>query len=171
MAPLINIKGLRTGRLTVLGRSDRASVKPMWDCACDCGRTKAIMGSDLRASRVASCGCLRDERVRSAIQTHGDAPRSGKRPEYNVWLAMRDRCSNPDNKDYRHYGGRGIKVCEAWDSSYAAFIADMGYRPTPKHTIDRIEVNGGYEPGNCRWATWSEQRRNTRRYLEVRTNA
>lgn len=172
MPKLIDITGLRSGRLAVLGRDTaRNTVKPVWLCRCDCGTERSVYGSDLRANRVQSCGCLRNERTRQANITHGDAPRSGKRPEYNVWLAMRDRCTNPANKDFRHYGGRGISVCPAWLGSYSAFIADMGYRPGPKFTIDRTNVDGNYEPGNCRWVTWSEQRRNTRNYIMEHSHA
>lgn len=163
MPPLIDITGNVYGRLTVSHRDGLLSLHPAWLCRCSCGVEKRYRASDLRMGKVLSCGCLRNDRVRETITSHGDAPRSGKRPEYNVWSAMRARCNNPNNKDFHHYGGRGIAVCDWW-SSYAHFIADMGPRPTDKHTIDRIDVDGDYEPNNCRWATWSEQRRNTRAY-------
>lgn len=87
--------------------------------------------------------------------------------EYGIWNSMLQRCSNPNSAKYQEYGGRGISVCDAWMASYDSFIADMGPRPSPKHSIDRIDVNGNYEPGNCRWADRATQRFNTR----VVTNA
>lgn len=94
---------------------------------------------------------------------HGFATRTdGKIKEYHIWIAMRQRCRNPKNKDYKDYGGRGIKICKRWDS-FKAFILDMGYAPTTKHSIDRIDNNGNYQPSNCKWSTNKFQCNHTRR--------
>lgn len=165
MPKLIDLTGSKLGRLIVLRRGANIGGKPGWVCECSCGNIKTFRGGDLRSGESASCGCLRNDKVRSSISTHGDAPRSGKRPEYNIWCSMKARCSDRDARDRQYYFDRGIRVCERWSNSYAAFIADMGPRPSSKHTIDRKDNDRGYEPDNCRWATWSEQRRNTRAYL------
>ena len=91
---------------------------------------------------------------------HGNARRSSRTPEYRAWDAMIHRCERPSEKRYHRYGGRGIKVCERWRVSFEAFLEDMGPRPSTKHSIDRRNPNGNYEPGNCRWATAGEQQIN-----------
>lgn len=152
----------RYGRLLVLevfseGKSRRARVR------CDCGAEKTVYCGHLRSGATTSCGCAWVD----AVATHG-ATRGGRKPppEYLVWKTMRARCENPRDPGFPRYGGRGIKVCSRW-SDYAAFIADMGPRPSPRHSIDRIDNDRGYEPGNCRWATPAEQSRNTSRNIWV----
>lgn len=92
---------------------------------------------------------------------HGKARRGEQTPEFKVWCQMHTRCRNPKNPQWRNYGGRGIRVCASW-AEFTAFLSDMGERPSVRHSLDRIDQNGNYEPGNCRWATWGEQQRNRR---------
>lgn len=118
-------------------------------CRCACGKEKSCEAHRLRNGHVKSCGCLKGEQ-------HGGA----NSPEYKIWGAVIERCENPRSDHFDRYGGRGIRVCERWRESFAAFLADMGPRPSPRHSIDRIDNNGNYEPGNCRWVTHTEQMRN-----------
>jgi hypothetical protein len=141
-------KGDRFGRLVVTHYVSRSR----WALICDCGEPHVALASNLRKGGVRSCGCLRQE-VR---RTHG----MSNTREYRTWSGMIERCSNPKRNGYEHYGGRGIKVCDRWHK-FENFYADMCPAPAGL-TLDRVDVNKGYEPGNCRWATWSTQRVNKR---------
>lgn len=162
MPQLTDRTGLRYGRLTVLRKAargtDAKSRITRWHCRCDCGAETVVRAADLTAGRTSSCGCLRAEMTGSAARIHG----MSDSPEHRAWRAMRARCSNPNGQDYAYYGARGIVVCERWES-FSCFLADMGPRPGPGYSIDRINVDGNYEPGNTRWATRKQQMRNTRR--------
>ena len=165
--PCKNITGQTFGWLRVLGVDlDRSVERTMWRCICDpalggCGKETTTRSERLTEGRSVSCGCLREARLREQ-ETHGHSRRGHTSKEYTSWAGMSDRCYRSESQYFHHYGGRGITVCDRWRNSFENFLADMGPKPTPKHSIDRIDVNGNYEPGNCRWATQTEQMRNTR---------
>lgn len=158
-----DISGMRFERLVALKYVELGK----WLCECDCGNTTVAVGSDLRRGRIRSCGCLQLEVARTGDcrRTHGGAGS----PEYNSWHSMIRRCTDPTTLGYHRYGGRGISVCERWASSFTHFLEDMGFRPTGT-TLDRKDVNGNYEPSNCRWATHQEQAENTSRVILVTAN-
>lgn len=135
-------------------------------CQCSCGSFGVYDVNRLRRSDIKSCGCTRAESVRRTFTTHGD---SGS-VEHLAWMSCRSRCYNVNYCKYKHYGARGIRVCDRWNDpihGYANFLADMGRRPPECTSLDRIDVNGNYEPGNCKWATQTEQMNNTRGTIRV----
>jgi hypothetical protein len=163
MGTLIDLTGQTFGRLTVRERAGVArEKKAAWLCDCACGGTRIVCSRELRGGDTASCGCLRREVFGGLNRTHG---RAGTR-EYRSWQAAKDRCYNPRNDRYLIYGARGITMDSAWCDDFARFFAYMGECP-PGCTIDRINPDGPYAPGNCRWATAPEQGNNKRRTVYV----
>lgn len=151
----LDITGQTFGHLTVTGRSEQTSpAGALWECVCLCGGKTTTTGTKLRSGYTRSCGCLKRDVCIELRTTHGLA---NKTPTYRTWKEMRQRCLNPKSDKFQWYGGRGISICSQWES-FEQFLADMGERP-PRHTLDRIENDGNYEPSNCRWATQVEQTR------------
>lgn len=163
--------GKRFGRLVVVGSAaPLENGRSRWLCRCDCGVEKEVSASCLSQGRTKSCGCLRREnaakrspKANAARTKHGHAreDKGDRHPLYRTWQGMRERCRDPGNVSYKYYGGRGITVCERWES-FENFLADMGEKPSPDLTLDRIDNDGNYEPGNCRWATPEQQTKNRR---------
>lgn len=161
--------GDRFNRLVVIRelasvKTPNGTVNRMVECRCDCGAVKAFRLPLLRNGKTKSCGCFGLESRRARATVHGGTGTV----EYRIWMGMKARCADLEDESY---GGRGIRVCERWLESFAAFLEDMGPRPSPEHSIDRFpNQNGNYEPGNCRWATAKEQGRNRRDNVLIERN-
>lgn len=150
----------RYGRLNAVEQFSSNGYR-FFRCDCDCGAQVVCRCEHVRSGATRSCGCLAREQTVARNLIHGSAVRGNLTPEFTAWVQMRGRCFNPSNGAYQYYGGRGITVCERW-ATFENFISDMGPRPSNRHSIDRENVNGDYEPSNCRWATKERQSRNKR---------
>lgn len=167
MSALVDRTGQRYGRLTVLALAGRASNRDaLWRCRCDCGSEVEVSASNLRTGSTRSCGCLMRELAAAmgvehggANATHGQTRGGRKTPEFQAYLNAKRRCTNPRTEGFEHWGGRGIEFRYA---SFEQFLADVGPKPSPELTLDRIDNDGHYEPGNCRWASRSVQNANQR---------
>ena len=164
--PIHDFTGRQFGRLRVLRILPRRHAGTYWLCLCECGTEKAVKASHLVDGLILSCGCLKNELLSQRRLKHGMT----ETREYETWRGIKARCLNPNEPGYRYYGGRGITIHQSWKSSFEQFLADVGPRPSEKHTIERLDNNVGYEPGNVIWANRYVQgsnKRNNRR-LEFR---
>jgi len=168
MGNFIDLTGQKFGRLTVVERVDNANDgHARWLCECVCGKRVIIPGYCLTNHNTKSCGCLHREITRQINYSHGHSG-DDKSKTYATWRSMNRRCNNKNQKCYKNYGGRGIKVCEKW-KKFEGFLQDMGEKPNGM-TLDRVDNNGDYCKENCRWITNKEQQRNTRRSILVTIN-
>ena len=154
----LKLTGQKFGRLTVIARAGKDKHNRwQWWCLCNCGEYIIVRGASLEEDNTKSCGCLRRKLCSNRSRTHG------KRytPEYNIWNLMKQRCSNSNDFNYKHYGGRGITVCDRWND-FANFWDDMCPRPSPELTLERLNNDLGYSKDNCAWRTWQDQSRNRR---------
>lgn len=158
--------GGRFGKLEVIGPEARRGDKRATTCRCACGTITIVPFSSLLRGDVKSCGCRTFEERSRARTKHGHTKDGKKSPEFNVWCGMLARCENPKSHKFHRYGARGITVCERWHK-FEHFLSDMGPRPSMRHTLDRQDNDGNYEPGNCRWATMREQQLNRQNTVKV----
>ena len=174
---IIDLKiGDKYNRLTILREAGRKNSHRMYDCICECGNELPVRGSSLKSGNTMSCGCY-DKEVRiqnldaGRLKKMNGATENGKKTqEYEAFIHMKERCYNPKVDRYPNYGGRGIIVCESWLNSFANFLSDMGRKPSPEHSLERINVHLNYEPSNCKWGTQEEQDANRQNTIRLTVN-
>lgn len=168
-----DLTGQRFGRLTVLGLSPKKSGrKSYWVCQCDCGNKHLVRSDSLTSGNVQSCGCLKKEQDKINL-TKFHRHKESHTKLHDAWLNMKARCNNKNVCSYPIYGGRGISVCDEWANSYEAFrdwSLDNGFEDNPELSIERIDVNGNYEPSNCEWILWKEQVNNRQNTIWITFN-
>lgn len=163
MKRLKDFTGFHKNKVTILGPTGNknCSGKSLWYCRCDCGKEFIAVGSNVKSGNTRSCGCHNLQRIREqglSNKTHG----LSNSDEYHIWRGIKQRCRNPNNKDYHRYGARGIDILDEWFESFESFYNYLGPRPSEQHSVERIDNHGDYEPGNVKWATQKEQSNNTR---------
>lgn len=169
MSSIIDLKDQKFGRLLVVSRATKNATdgKAQWNCRCDCGGSAVVVGRFLRTGHTQSCGCLLSQTLVARNKTHG----LRYHPLYARWKGMKQRCLNPKSRKYKSYGARGITIYEQWIKSFPAFLKyieeNLSYPPPPRYSIDRINNNGNYEPGNIRWADYQMQMSNRREQWEI----
>lgn len=167
---LIDLTRQKFVKLTVIaqaGKNKHGHIE--WLCLCDCGKQTIVPGCCLKTGNTKSCGCLQREVVSKIMTTHGHNSKTGKSKVYQSWDDMTQRCGNPNRKQYKNYGGRGIRICQRW-KKFTNFLKDMGEPPTRQYTLDRINNNGNYCKSNCRWATRKQQSQNRRNNIMITHN-
>lgn len=174
--------GFKTGKLTVIKiikREELPHIYPnksgtVWECFCECGNTCYKLATEIQQGKAKSCGCRKNDQWKEATNKNKKYEEGTlKTTEYSTWQGMIQRCTNPNNEGYHLYMGKGIKVCDRWldkERGFLNFLEDMGKKPSPQHSLDRIDGNGNYEPSNCRWVTWFVQLANTSRNRWIEYN-